>query len=100
MDIKWAYLCYGALWYDPAMKAINSFNDKVNEEVNGEVTVKLYKGSATVVALDSSFGLDHTSFTNLGGYPFNVNASAGFIEVYSLQMKLSNQVKKKTIKEG
>ena len=22
MDIKWGYLCYGALWYDPIMQAI------------------------------------------------------------------------------
>jgi argininosuccinate synthase len=94
LDTKWAYLCYGALWYDQVMEAINSFNDQVNEKVTGEITIKLFKGSATVVAMKSPFGLDHTSFTNLGGYPFNVNASAGFIEIYSLQMKLANQVKK------
>ncbi|KKS47181.1 MAG: Argininosuccinate synthase [Candidatus Gottesmanbacteria bacterium GW2011_GWA2_42_18] len=23
LDIKWGYLCYGALWFDPVMKAIN-----------------------------------------------------------------------------
>lgn len=92
LDIKWAYLCYGALWYDPAMKALNAFNNEVNQKVSGEVTVKLFKGNATVVAMKSPFGLDHTSFTNLGGYPFNVNASAGFAEIYSLQMKLANQI--------
>lgn len=93
MDIKWAYLCYAALWYDPVMSAINAFNDKVNEKVTGEVTVKLYKGSAKAVAMKSPYGLDHASFTNVGGYPFNVNASAGFTEIYSLQMKLANQMK-------
>ena len=93
MDTKWAYLCYAALWYDPAMSAINAFNDKVNEKVTGEVTVKLYKGSAKPVAMKSKYGLDHTSFNNTEGYGFNVNASAGFIEVYSLQMKLANQKK-------
>ncbi len=94
MDTKWAYLCYGALWFDPAMKAINAFNDYINEKVTGEVTIKLFKGKADVVAMTSSNGLDHTSFS-LGGYPFNTNASAGFIEIYSLQMKLANQVGKK-----
>ena len=91
MDTKWAYLCYGALWYDPVMKAINTFNDKINEKVNGEVTIKLYKGSAKAVAMKSPNGLDHTSFNNGEGYKFNVNSSAGFIEIYSLQMKLANQ---------
>jgi len=95
LDIKWGYLCYGALWYDPVMEAINAFNEEVNRKVTGKVTVKLYKGNVTVVAMESPFGLDHTSFNNFGGYPFNVNASAGFIEVYSLQMKLANQIEKK-----
>lgn len=95
LDIKWAYLCYGALWYDPAMEALNAFNDTVNEKVTGTVTLKLYKGMATVVAMQSSFALLHSSFTNVGGYNFNVNASAGFTEIYSLQMKLAQQVAKK-----
>ena len=94
MDIKWGYLCYGALWFDPAMAAINAFNDKINDKVTGEVTLKLYKGSTTVVAMQSKYGLQHTSFNKAGGYKFNVNASAGFIEIYSLQMKIANQLER------
>lgn len=93
LDIKWAYFCYGALWFDPVMDAINAFNDQVNEKVSGEVTVRLYKGSATVIAMQSPNGLDHTSFNTNEGYSFNVNASAGFTEIYTLQMKLSKQKK-------
>ncbi len=93
MDIKWGYLCYSALWYDPVMGAINAFNGFVNEKVTGEVTVKLFKGNVDVVAMHSPFGLAHTSFTNTDGYAFNTNASAGFIEIYSLQMKLANSLK-------
>ncbi len=91
LDIKWAYLCYGAKWFDPVMTAINAFNDTVNKMVSGEVTVKLYKGTVTVVAMQSPYAMHHASFTTAGGYQYNVNASAGFIEVYSLQMKLANQ---------
>ncbi len=105
MDIKWGYFCYGALWFDPVMGAINAFNDKVNEKATGEVIIELFKGNTTVVALKSPFGLDHVSFTNKEGYNLNVNASAGFIELYSLQMKLANQskrdgIKKEKIKKG
>jgi argininosuccinate synthase len=92
LDIKWGYLCYGALWYDPIMQAINAFNTYINQKVTGEVRIKLYKGSTTVVAMKSPFGLSHTSFNNGEGYDFNVNASAGFIEIYSLQMKLANNL--------
>ncbi|MBP9719452.1 MAG: argininosuccinate synthase [Candidatus Levybacteria bacterium] len=95
MDVKWGYLCYEGLWFDPSMKAINAFNEYVNEKVTGEVTIKLYKGNAYTVALTSPYALDYVSFNNSEGYDFNVNASAGFIEIHSLQMKLANQIKTK-----
>lgn len=92
MDIQWGYLCYGSRWYDPAMAAINAFNDQVNERVSGEVTVRLYKGNMTVTAVASRFGLDHASFNNGEGYDLNNNASAGFIEIHSLQMKIAHNM--------
>ena len=94
MDLKWGYLCYGALWFDPTMDAINAFNDQINNKVTGEVAIKLYKGSTTVVTMKSKYGLQYTSFNKAGGYKFNVNASAGFIEIYSLQMKIAKQVER------
>ncbi|MEI6499225.1 MAG: argininosuccinate synthase, partial [bacterium] len=92
-DNKWGYLCYSGLWFDPSMDAINAFNDSVNEKVTGEVTVRLFKGNTTVAAMTSPYALDFASFNIAEGYNFNTNASAGFIEVYSLQMKLANQIK-------
>lgn len=97
MDTKWAYLCYGALWFDPIMDAINAFNEQINKKVEGTVKVKLYKGSATVVAMESPYGLLNASFNNDEGYDFNVNASAGFTEIYSLQMKIANQIGDKAL---
>ena len=90
LDIKWAYLCYGAKWFDPVMGAINSFNTWVNQRVSGVVTMKLYKGKAEMVAMESPHALGHVSF-GTGGVKFNVNASPGFIEIYTQQMKLWNQ---------
>lgn len=95
MDIKWGYLCYAAQWFDPSMEAINAFNEDVNKRVNGEVTVRLYKGTATPVAMDSSWGMGHASFSTKRGYAFNVNAAAGFTEIHTLQMKIANEVAKK-----
>jgi argininosuccinate synthase len=94
LDIKWAYLCYGALWYDPTMEAINAFNDNVNQKVEGDVMVKLHKGQVAIVAMESPFALDYASFNNAEGYKFNINSSAGFIEIHSLQMKLAHKIAK------
>lgn len=98
LDIKWGYLCYGAQWYDPVMLSINSFNDFVNQKVTGKVKIKLFKGNTTVITIQSPYALDHASFNNAEGYGLNVNASAGFIEIYSLQMKLANQLSVKNKK--
>ncbi|MFH1522523.1 MAG: argininosuccinate synthase [Patescibacteria group bacterium] len=93
MDIKWAYLCYGALWLDLAMQAINAFNKHINKHVEGWTKIRLFKGKATVVALESPYGLDHASFDNED--KLNVNASAGFTEIYSLSMRLAQRKLKK-----
>jgi len=89
LDIKWAYLCYGAKLLDPALKALNAFNDYVNQKVTGTVTMELFKGSTYMVAMESENGLANASFNNHEGYDFNVNASPGFTEIYTLQMKLA-----------
>ncbi len=90
VDTKWAYLCYGALWYEPLMEDLNAFIDKVNEKVTGLVTVKLYKGCAEVVAVDTANSIfDEKLATFMKSSAFNQNASAGFIEIYTLQMRLA-----------
>jgi len=99
LDVKWGYLCYAAQWFDPSMEAINAFNDSVNQRVNGTVTVKLFKGRATPIAIDSSWGMAHASFNNDQGYDFNVNAAAGFTEIHTLQMKISEDIKRKNQKK-
>ena len=95
MDTKRWYLCYGALRYDPAMQAINAFNDFVNQKVTGDVTVQLFKWMTTIVKVISPYWLDYTSFNMDEGYNFNVNCSAWFIEIHSLQMKIAHQKNQK-----
>jgi argininosuccinate synthase len=93
VDQKWAYLCYGALWYEPLMDDLNAYIDKVNEKITGLVTVKLYKGSAEAVALETPntvFDEKLATFMEDGNM-FNQNSSAGFIEHYTLQMKLAQR---------
>lgn len=90
IDTKWAYLCYGALWYEPLMDNLNAYIDKVNEKVSGLVTVKLFKGSAEVVAVETANTIfDEKLATFMKSSAFNQNASAGFIEVYTMQMRLA-----------
>ena len=46
LDDQWAYLVYAGLWYEPLLGDLNAFMDSVNEQVTGEITMRLYKGNA------------------------------------------------------
>jgi argininosuccinate synthase len=93
VDSKWAYLLYAAQWFEPTMQHLEAYIDSQNQKVTGEVTVKLYKGVATVVALNSPYSLfDHNLATFDSTGTFNPNASAGFTEIYSLPQRTAHKV--------
>lgn len=90
VDQKWGYLCYGALWHEPLMDDLNAFVDKINEKVTGVVNIKLFKGRADVVALETPNSIfDEKLATFMKSNAFNQNCSAGFTEIYTMQMRLS-----------
>lgn len=92
VDTKWAYLCYGALWYEPLMDDLNALIEKVNEKVTGTVTVKLFKGNAEVVAVETANTIfDEKLATFMRNNAYNQNASPGFIEIYTMQMRLAQK---------
>ncbi len=104
MDQKWAYLCYGAKYFEPVMDNIRAYINEQNKKVTGEVTVRLYKGNCEVVALTSPYSLfDENLATFNKSAEFNQNASAGFIELWNLPQKtayqLKNEVKKQVVNE-
>jgi argininosuccinate synthase len=88
LDNKWAYLTYGAKWYDPTMYHLSAYLNSQNKKVTGQVKVKLFKGNIVVVAIDSPyslFDLDLATFNK--NTKFNQNASPGFIELWSLAQR-------------
>lgn len=95
VDRKWAYMCYGALWYDPLMGDLNAFIDNVNQKVTGKVTVQLYKGVAQVLALETPNTIfEEKLATFMVSEGLNQNASAGFIEFYTLPMRQAQRGEK------
>jgi argininosuccinate synthase len=49
LEDRWAYLCYAGLWWEPLRADLDAYMDSAKQQVTGEVTVKLYKDSATPV---------------------------------------------------
>ena len=94
MDQKWAYLTYGAKYFEPVMDNIRAYIYEQNKKVTGEVTVRLYKGNCEIVALTSPYSLfDENLATFNKSAAFNQNASAGFIELWNLPQKTAYQLK-------
>ncbi len=95
VDTKWAYMCYGALWYDPLMDHLNAFIDDVNKKVTGKVSLKLYKGVAQVLTLETPNTIfEEKLATFMASTAFNQNAAPGFIELYTLQMRQAQRAEK------
>lgn len=95
VDQRWAYLCYDGLWYEPLMNDLNAFIDKVNQKVTGKVKIQLYKGNIQILALETPNTIfEEKLATFMVSEGLNQNASAGFIEHFTLQMKLAQRAEK------
>ena len=95
LEDKWAYLCYAGLWWEPLRGDLDAYMDSANEQVTGEVTMKLYKGSATPVARSSPYALYDQALAGFGesGGEFSQAASPGFIELFTLQSRMAHRVR-------
>jgi argininosuccinate synthase len=93
LDALWAQLAYEGLWYEPLLADLNAFMEKSNRKVEGEITMRLYKGSAVAVSRASPNALYDRSLATFDADPsFSQNASPGFIEIFSLQSRMAHQV--------
>lgn len=95
VDTKWAYICYAGLWLEPLMDDLNAYINRVNQKVTGKVTLKLYKGTVEAVAVDTPNTIfEEKLATFMAVSTFNQNASPGFIELFTLQMRTAQRSEK------
>ena len=88
LDQRFAQLTYEGFWFSPLRLAVQAFNDELAKTVNGEVTLKLFKGSMRVVARSSPHGLYNHALSTYGvGDRFNHRAAEGFIDLLGLQLQ-------------
>jgi len=88
-------LIYNALWFSPATQALIAYIKETQKVVNGTVKVKLYKGSAQVVARKSPNSLyDENLATYTSADTFDQDAAVGFIKLWGLPTKIHSEVQK------
>jgi argininosuccinate synthase len=97
LDQKWAYLVYAGLWWEPLRADLDAYMDAVNDQVTGEIGLKLYKGSARVATRSSTnavYDPQLATFAESGGL-FSQAAAPGFIELWSLQSRMAWRMRHK-----
>ena len=86
-------LIYNGLWFNPATEALIAYLKSTQQVVNGTAKVKLYKGSATVVARKSANSLyDESLATYTSADTFDQDAAIGFIKMWGLPSKVHAEV--------
>lgn len=96
VDNQWAWLVYSGLWVDPLLLNLQAFIKSTQKLVNGQVTLKMFKGGIRVVGRSSNTSLyDPKLATYTSSSTFNQKAAEGFIELWGLPSRASYSVGKK-----
>jgi argininosuccinate synthase len=85
VEQRYSQLIYDGLWFSPLRTSLQAFVDSTQERVSGEVSVKLFKGSATVVGRRSPHSLYQAALATYStGDKFRQEMAEGFIYVWGL----------------
>ncbi len=95
LSITYAELVYNGLWFSPLREALAAFVDKTQENVTGEVKLKLYKGNIIKAGITSPYSLYSEAIATFGESDYNQKDAEGFISLYGLPTKVSAMVNAK-----
>lgn len=88
---KYADMIYNGYWWSPERLMMQAMIDQSQVHVNGDVRVKLYKGSVSVVGRrspDSLFDEKIATFEDDAG-AYNQKDAEGFIKLNALRMRIA-----------
>ena len=86
---RYADLVYEGRWWTTEREAYDSFVNVTQERVTGNVTLKLFKGTASVVGRESEFALYDERFVTFGEDDvYQQSDAAGFIRLYGLSARV------------
>jgi argininosuccinate synthase len=95
---RYASLIYNGYWWSPEREMLQVMIDKSQNNVNGKVRIKLYKGNVIVVGraseTDSLFDESIATFEDDAG-AYNQKDAEGFIKLNALRLKIAGKKKLK-----
>lgn len=87
-DETWSELAYKGLVDEPLFSDLNAFIDSTQQRVTGKVKVKLYKGSAKVVARESPFALYSADLSSFDSKTINQKDAEGYCKYHGFQARM------------
>ncbi|MCP3998613.1 MAG: argininosuccinate synthase, partial [bacterium] len=89
MSPRYAEIVYNGFWFSPEREALQKFNDEIQERVNGEARVTLYKGNCIVDGRrsDSHSLYDEATVTFEADDVYDQADAEGFIRLQSLRLR-------------
>jgi argininosuccinate synthase len=95
VSLRYAELVYFGQWFTPLREALSAFVDKTQENVTGEVKLKLYKGNIIKSSVTSPYSLYDEAVATFGeDEVYNQKDSAGFINLFGLPIKVKAMLDK------
>ncbi len=93
--LKYAELVYYGQWFSPLREALDAFVNVTQQNVTGEVKVKLFKGQCTPAGVKSQNSLYQTNLASFKmGAEYQPTDATGFIRLFGLQMKIAGAIKR------
>lgn len=93
---RFAELVYFGQWYTPLREALSAFVDKTQENVTGEVKLKLYKGNIINAGVTSPYSLYDADIATFDeDEVYDQKDSVGFIKLFGLPIQVQAQMKQK-----
>jgi len=96
---RYAKLVYNGFWFAPEREMLQALIDKSQENVNGNVRIKLYKGNVVVVGRDSKNSLFNEEFSTFEeDSVYNQKDAEGFIKLNALRFIIEGKNREKNQK--
>ncbi|MDR1033370.1 MAG: argininosuccinate synthase [Bifidobacteriaceae bacterium] len=96
VGIKFGEIVYNGQWFTPLREALSSFAATANENVCGDVKLKLYKGNVEPAGVTSSKSLYSEQIASFDtDDSFTHSDAAGFINLFGLPIKVRAELLEK-----
>jgi argininosuccinate synthase len=96
VSAQWAQIVYDGLWFSPLREALYAFVAQTQRHVSGDVRLKLFRGSSSVVGRKAPEQLYRMELATYGrGDEFDQSAASGFIKLFGMGVRTAAEVQGK-----